>query len=506
MKRAVIYARVSSARQRDEGTIESQLRELPEWANRLGIDVIETFADDGVSGAALLERRRGLTRMLDRLSKGDVSHVLVMDVDRFSRDTDLKTRGEIFGAIQRSRVLIAEYTTGVTHDLNSFIGRLFVDFRAELAAEWRQKHIINVRNGQATARARGWKPGGRTPYGLDFDKSSGFTVNQEEKAVIEEIFRRVLEGDSYQRIARSLNARGVPSGASRSAVRWSAGHIWRIVRKADYLCTGRWSHGGEQIDVPPIISPVIWQEVERTLVRRNQVVRPGTQRVYLAQGLGVCGLCGAKIRTQASSPNSSSGGRKYQYYVCVKRHDPKLEDDRCTLPYHRVDDADERLWRAVVALFSEHWHSYRESLRHAATVALEGEGDLKQSLRDARAEMARLEHVEAVLLARFGDGAISPAALDAELARLAEKRSKARDELAHAERGLGHAGLDLDALERIVDAVRERLPGAPPELRRSIIQELIPGTGPYRITFGTGGSLQARVVLSTLTFQSVRWG
>jgi DNA invertase Pin-like site-specific DNA recombinase len=485
--KAVIYARVSSREQRKRNTIESQLRELPTWAERLEFAVADVFVDNGISGKALLDQRHGLMRMFDRLKTGDVTHVLVFDLDRFSRDVDLETRGRIFGAFQVSDVVIAEFTTGALYDLRTFEGRLTVQIRAELAADWLDKHIQRTRIGQATALARGRKPNGRTPYGLNYDSEAGvFSVHPEAAAIVREIFARVAAGESCQRIARDLNERGVPcdSGAC-----WGKLKVWRIAR-APYV-TGAWARGEGVLVVPRLIDDSLWQAAQRKLSRggRSSYV---SQRVYLAQGIGRCGLCDGTIRILACSPSSR---RYHQYYACTNRIYPRVAAERCTLPHQRVDDVDARLWQSVVDFFDGQWPTYRERLKHAACEALEDNREAHAELVAARAELARLDGVQETVLGLYRRGLVTAAALEHELAGIERDRTMTQMRLARLERAIGHAGLDLVALDQVVAAVRSRLPNAPLELRRQIVLELIPGTGPYHVRFGAQGELTAQIVV-----------
>src|SRR6266542_1791244 len=70
---AAIYARVSSERQREGGTIESQVAGLHELAQARGLVVPEqlVFLDEGFSGAMLL--RPALERLRDRAGEGSGS-------------------------------------------------------------------------------------------------------------------------------------------------------------------------------------------------------------------------------------------------------------------------------------------------------------------------------------------------------------------------------------------------------------------------------------------------
>jgi site-specific DNA recombinase len=82
---AAIYARVSSERQREEGTIESQVAWLHELAQARGLAVPEelVFLDEGVSGATLL--RPALERLRDRAAEGCFEILLCHCPDRLAR-------------------------------------------------------------------------------------------------------------------------------------------------------------------------------------------------------------------------------------------------------------------------------------------------------------------------------------------------------------------------------------------------------------------------------------
>ena len=82
---AAIYARVSSERQREEGTIQSQLAGLRELAADRGLLVADDliFEDEGVSGATLV--RPALERLRDRAAEGAFEVLLCHAPDRLAR-------------------------------------------------------------------------------------------------------------------------------------------------------------------------------------------------------------------------------------------------------------------------------------------------------------------------------------------------------------------------------------------------------------------------------------
>jgi site-specific DNA recombinase len=85
MKTAAIYTRVSSDRQKEDHTIESQVVALKEHASQREFTVPEewVFKDEGYSGAVLV--RPGLERLRDLASEGQIATVRVYSPDRLSR-------------------------------------------------------------------------------------------------------------------------------------------------------------------------------------------------------------------------------------------------------------------------------------------------------------------------------------------------------------------------------------------------------------------------------------
>src|SRR4051812_5802152 len=80
-KRAALYLRVST----DSQTVENQLRELRQVAERRGWDVIEVYSDAGISGAKGRNGRPGLDSMLKDASRRKFDIVMAWAIDRLGR-------------------------------------------------------------------------------------------------------------------------------------------------------------------------------------------------------------------------------------------------------------------------------------------------------------------------------------------------------------------------------------------------------------------------------------
>jgi DNA invertase Pin-like site-specific DNA recombinase len=80
-KRAAIYVRVST----DKQTIENQLRELRQIAERRGWEVVREYRDAGVSGSKGREARPGLDDMLNEAQRRRFDVVMAWAIDRIGR-------------------------------------------------------------------------------------------------------------------------------------------------------------------------------------------------------------------------------------------------------------------------------------------------------------------------------------------------------------------------------------------------------------------------------------
>lgn len=83
MKSCFIYVRVSTEEQAKEGySIEAQKKACREYAEKLGLHVVDEFPDEGETATAA--RRPKFQEMLDRLD--EVEALIVLHTDRFARN------------------------------------------------------------------------------------------------------------------------------------------------------------------------------------------------------------------------------------------------------------------------------------------------------------------------------------------------------------------------------------------------------------------------------------
>jgi len=81
MRNAAIYVRVSS----DGQTVENQVRELRQIAERRGWEIVETYSDAGISGSKGRDKRSGLDRMLSDAKRRKFDVAMAWAIDRLGR-------------------------------------------------------------------------------------------------------------------------------------------------------------------------------------------------------------------------------------------------------------------------------------------------------------------------------------------------------------------------------------------------------------------------------------
>lgn len=464
MLRAAIYARVSSAAQRERDTIASQLRTLPEYARSQGWTVVGTYIDDGRSAATgKLDARDGFAKLAADATAKKFDVVVVVDVNRLTRTEDALERATILGPFQRAGVRIATPGAGVL-DLQTLMGELYVTMHALFAAEENRKKSEAVRRGKAEAARQGRKAGGVTRYGLLYARDRrAWSLHPEHAPIAREMVERVAAGESCRAIARDLDGRGVPTiGTARF---WTGNRVWDVV-------TSRYVVGDLEVDcarkvraeVPAIVDEQTWIAAQAALREHRKSGLRRTRHVYLLEGIATCGECGARMLIRASHNNT------VHTYICGAR----LKRNACSAPIVRVDEIDRAVWDELRA-------ALRDPDLPARIAADEAERadethDWAADADGYRKHIDRLEGVETALWTRFRRGAITEARLDAELAQVKREREAVENQLAAARRALAKLKADrvrVTEARSIVDELGDTLDSADPSLRRSLALTLI---------------------------------
>jgi DNA invertase Pin-like site-specific DNA recombinase len=212
-----LYVRLSNADDTAD-SLERQERDLREWAARENLTVRNVWKDYGRSGFKRDVRRDGFESALKAVLSGEVTTLAVWKLDRLSR----RGAGHV-GKIMDD----LEHTGGRVYflqdrlDTSDSSDRIMIALVSEFARKESDNTSVRVKSRKASDRRAGRYLGGSAPYGYTVDADrrlrpslepiSTDSASRTEFDLVQELVRRVLDGESLLSVARDWNAQGVPS-------------------------------------------------------------------------------------------------------------------------------------------------------------------------------------------------------------------------------------------------------------------------------------------------------
>ena len=226
--KALAYIRVSTEEQAVHGlSIPAQKEAIESYARLRGLEIAEFIVDAGVSGGRPLGARPGGQRLLSLLAEGKASHIIALRLDRLFRNASdcLQT---VENWTKRGYVLHLLDVAGNSIDTNSSAGKFMLTVLAAVAEMERNLIAERIRNVMSWKR-RNRKVFGHEPYGFARDGDDLIPVEAEQRA-LDLILELRARGYSLRKIARTLEARGIPT---KRGGRWAAATVRKLLARAE---------------------------------------------------------------------------------------------------------------------------------------------------------------------------------------------------------------------------------------------------------------------------------
>ncbi len=231
------YCRVSTDKEDQLNSLEAQKEFFSEYTKRTGDTLVKLYADEGISGTKIKNRKEFL-RMLADAEQGLFDMVVVKDISRFARNTV-----DLLQSVRKLKALGIE-TQFLTANMTSMGNSEFVlTIFGALAQEESANTSKRVKFGKKMNAEKGRVP--NIVYG--YDKTIGdyfnLAINEEESKVVKQIFKWYTEdGFGAAKIANMLNDKG--SRTKRNS-HWSQNAICRILTNEIY--TGKIINGKQEV-------------------------------------------------------------------------------------------------------------------------------------------------------------------------------------------------------------------------------------------------------------------
>ena len=344
-----IYARLSRDDERagESVSIENQKELLTRYVREQGWNLYDYYCDDGVSGTTF--DRPSFNRLVQDATDGKINLILTKDLSRLGRDYIEAGRYTDFVFPSLGCRFIALNDGVDTMHKNNEMLVILKNVMNDLYARDTSNKIKAVK--QSTFKS-GKYVGCYAPLGYkkSADDKHVLEIDPVTAPVVKRIFDMRLQGDSFRKIARTLNAEKVPTPMdfyymaegrtkpSRRGQSWSGETVKSILRNEVYVGhmvqnkTGTVSYKNhKQVEKPkeewikventhePLITQEAWDTVQRmdNHPSRGRTAKNGD--IPLFGGLLRCMDCGAAMRFYRDYRKKADGTfPEYKAYACER--------------------------------------------------------------------------------------------------------------------------------------------------------------------------------------------
>ena len=300
--KAVIYARYSSANQREE-SIEGQLRECHDFAKKNDIVVIGEYCDRALSGKT--DKRPEFQKMIKDSEKHKFDTLLLYTIDRFARN---RYDSAMYKAkLKKNGVQVIYVKQPISQEPEGIILESVLEGYAEYYSENLSRA---VKRGLKENALHGLAPG-LVPLGYAKGKDKQYIVDPVGAKIVNEIYEMYAEGNSIPEIVSYCNAHGYKTSRGTPFVKNS---LRTILTSDKYI--GMFRYMGVEIEggIPAIVDKDLWNTVQ-SKIKHNYSARAKNkaQEDYLLTPKLFCGHCGALMTGETGTSHT---GKIHRYYKC----------------------------------------------------------------------------------------------------------------------------------------------------------------------------------------------
>ena len=298
--RAAQYVRMSTEHQ--QYSTSNQGDKIKEYADKRGIEIVRTYADDGKSGLSI-GGRASLQKLIADVESGeaDFSMVLVYDVSRWGRFQDADEAAFYEYKLKRKGILVAYVAEQFEND-GSPVSTIVKGVKRAMAGEYSRELSAKVFIGQCRLIELGFRQGGPAGYGLRrvlLDQSGAVKTQlargehkslqtdrvilkpgpDEEVAIVNQMYRWFIDDAQIEaEIAARLNAMKVRTDLDRE---WTRATVHEVLSNQKYIGNNIYNRHSFKLKKLHVVNPPeMWIKKEGAF---EPIVLP--EVFYIAQGI-----------------------------------------------------------------------------------------------------------------------------------------------------------------------------------------------------------------------------
>jgi len=437
---AVLYIRVSTEKESQDGSYEEQYEELEKYARVIGFKILRVYKERVT--ATKVEGRNQFDEMMRDISTKQFSTIIFKDLSRSARNVEVSAR--LKRLCLENGVGIFSVTEGAHLELES----LNYNFRALMNEHYSTDLSMKIKSRFKSRMGKVEFMNGEPPYAYYVKENKLFVRDDDTPDIVRRIFNEYLEGSGVDGIAKRLTRDGImtPSmlkGKKNCGVTWHGSTIKKMLENRAYC--GDLEQGKEEMASAiskvrikhdhgilvkdtheAIISKDLFFEVQQLIESRKKGPRP-TPVKHLLTDILICGKCSKKYWYR------SIGER----YICgsYARH------GKSACSAHAVKENE--LKRIVIEELNDLVKQYRinEKIEEEVTTKIKSKIYSMSSKKKLLVEkMERFDESNASLILSKVTKEISPKEYEMSVSLLEKKMTEAQEELSRLE----NANLEID--------------------------------------------------------------
>ena len=288
-------------------SIEAQIFELREFANREELEILEEFTE---SKSAKKPGREKFNEMMKKIEQSDGVGILTWHPDRLARNS--VDGGKIIYLVDTQKIISLRFPTFWFEPTPQGLFMLQVAFGQ--SKYYSDNLIENIKRGIRQKLRRGeWLT--KAPFGyINNPKTRKIEPDPVKSKIIVRAFNEFATGKhTFKSLAEFLAKFDITTKYGTPLAKAS---IQRILTNKAYL--GLVKHKGEYFEgsFNSILSPQLFEAAQKILKQKAKPRKTKNGHNFPFTGLLTCGKCGCAITAQWAT--GKCGGR-YRYYRCTKK-------------------------------------------------------------------------------------------------------------------------------------------------------------------------------------------
>lgn len=384
--KAIIYARYSCDHQREE-SIEGQLRECKEYAEKNNITVIGSYIDRAMS--AKTDNRPQFQQMIKDSAKQLFDAVIVWKLDRFARNR--YDSAHYKALLRKNGVKVVSATEVISEGAEGIILESVLEGFAEYySAELSEKVIRGMTENALKCQYNG----GLIPIGYTVDENKHYRVDELTAPFVAQAFQMYVDGKQIKEIVEFLNEHNVKSSYKKNVTKTT---VSAMLQNRKYI--GEYKYRDVVISggVPAIVSEDVFQMAQDRLERNRRA--PASYKSddrYILTTKLFCAECSSPMVGESARGRHD---KQYYYYKCsnAKKH------NGCTRKALRKSDIEDNVIKRIVDLMFD-----AETIDMIADRVLDWQDQTNTTLPILERELADVEKSLGNVMTAIEQGILTP--------------------------------------------------------------------------------------------------